>query len=49
MDISQLPFNQLIGLELASPASGFLVSLPTGQQYTNHLGTVHFMAKEKIA
>lgn len=33
MDISQLPFNQLIGLELTSPESGLLISLPAGVQY----------------
>lgn len=41
MDVSQLPFNRLIGLELANPDSGFLVCLPDKMQYTNHLGTVH--------
>lgn len=41
MDVLQLPFNRLIGLELANPDSGFLVCLPDKLQYTNHLGTVH--------
>ncbi|WKJ90570.1 DUF4442 domain-containing protein [Methylomonas montana] len=41
MDVSQLPFNRLIGLELANPDSGFLVCFPDKMQYTNHLGTVH--------
>ena len=49
MDISQLPFNQLIGLELAGPESGFLVSLPDKPQYTNHLGTVHGSALLAVA
>lgn len=44
MDVTQLPFNHLIGLELAPSDSGFLVSLPDGPQYTNHLGTVHASA-----
>lgn len=41
MDITQIPFNQLIGLQAEEPESGFLLSLPAGAQYTNHLGTVH--------
>jgi acyl-coenzyme A thioesterase PaaI-like protein len=49
MDISQLPFNQLIGLELAGPEDGFLVSLPDKPQYSNHLGTVHGSALLAVA
>lgn len=41
MDITQIPFNQLIGLRSTEPDSGFVLSLPAGKQYTNHLGTVH--------
>ncbi len=49
MDVSQLPFNLLIGLELAEPDSGFLVSLPDHLKYTNHLGTVHGSALLAVA
>ena len=49
MDVSQLPFNQLIGLELANPDSGFLVCLPENPQYANHLGTVHGSALLAVA
>ena len=49
MDVSQLPFNTLIGLELANQDSGFLVCLPAGEQYTNHLGTVHGSALLAVA
>lgn len=49
MDVTQLPFNRLIGLELAPEGSGFLVSLPDGPQYTNHLGTVHAVALLAVA
>ncbi|PPD31431.1 MAG: thioesterase [Methylomonas sp.] len=49
MDVSQLPFNRLIGLELANPDSGFLVCLPDKLQYTNHLGTVHGSALLAVA
>ncbi len=49
MDITELPFNRFLGLELADPDSGFLVSLPAGPQYTNHLGTVHAVALLAVA
>ena len=49
MDVSQLPFNQLIGLELAAQGSGFLVTLPDAPQYANHLGTVHASALLAVA
>jgi acyl-coenzyme A thioesterase PaaI-like protein len=49
MDVTQLPFNRLIGLEPAPQDSGFLVSLPGGSQYTNHLGTVHAGALLAVA
>ncbi|WP_437556224.1 PaaI family thioesterase [Acidithiobacillus sulfuriphilus] len=49
MDISQLPFNQLIGLELVGPENGFLVSLPESPKYANHLGTVHGSALLAVA
>jgi hypothetical protein len=44
MDVNELPFNRLIGVEPAAAGSGFLVSLPAGPQYANHLGTVHAVA-----
>jgi acyl-coenzyme A thioesterase PaaI-like protein len=49
MDVSQLPFNKLIGLESAAKESGFQVSLPDNPQYTNHLGTVHASAMLAVA
>jgi acyl-coenzyme A thioesterase PaaI-like protein len=49
MDVTALPFNRLIGLEQLSPESGFLVLLPPGPQYTNHLGTVHASALFAVA
>src|SRR3954471_23758633 len=49
MDVTQLPFNRLIGLEPAAPGSGFLVSLPDSPQYANHLGTVHAVALLAVA
>jgi acyl-coenzyme A thioesterase PaaI-like protein len=49
MDVTKLPFNHLIGLELADPGSDFLVCLPDNVKYTNHLGTVHASALFAVA
>jgi len=49
MDVTQLPFNRLLGLESAPAGSEFLVSLPDGPQYTNHIGTVHAIALLAVA
>jgi acyl-coenzyme A thioesterase PaaI-like protein len=49
VDVTQLPFNRLIGLEPAAADSGFLVSLPAGPQYANHLGTIHASALLAVA
>jgi acyl-coenzyme A thioesterase PaaI-like protein len=49
MDVTQLPFNRLVGLEPAAADSGFLVCLPEGPQYANHLGTVHASALLAVA
>ena len=46
MDVTQLPFNRLIGLQGTDNGG---VSLPAGQQYTNHLGTVHGSALMAVA
>jgi len=49
MDVTHLPFDRLIDLELAIPDRGFLISLPAGPQYTNHLRTVHAVALLAVA
>ena len=49
MDVTQLPFNRLIGLETEDEDSGFLVSLPDDPRYANHLGTVHASALFAVA
>jgi len=49
MDVTKLPFNHLIGIELSDPGSGFLISLPDDVKYTNHLGTVHASALFAVA
>src|SRR3954452_3519488 len=49
MDVTQLPFNRLVGLEAAAGDGEFLVSLPDGPQYANHLGTIHASALLAVA
>jgi len=48
MDITKVPFNQFIGLE-RSLRDGYLFHLPAGDQYMNHLGTVHAGALMALA
>ena len=48
MDITQLPFNEFIGIE-REPREGFLLRLPASARYTNHLGTVHASALMALA
>jgi acyl-coenzyme A thioesterase PaaI-like protein len=40
MSVTELPFNSFIGIRPASD-SAYLLQLPSGSQYLNHLGTVH--------
>ena len=49
MDVTELPFNRFLGLEVAAADTGFLVSLPGSERYTNHLGTVHASALLAVA
>jgi acyl-coenzyme A thioesterase PaaI-like protein len=49
MDVTQLPFNRLIGLEPGDAEGERLVVLPAGPQYGNHLGTVHAAALLAVA
>ena len=48
MDITELPFNALIGIERAQ-ASGALLRLPSDPRYLNHLGSVHASALLALA
>ena len=48
MDITKLPFNLFLGVE-HSEREGFVLSLPAGDRYTNHLGTVHAGALMSLA
>lgn len=46
--VTELPFNRFIGLQTASTAEK-LLQLPAGEQYANHLGTVHASALLALA
>jgi acyl-coenzyme A thioesterase PaaI-like protein len=49
VDVTQLPFNRLIGLEACPSETGLLVALPGGPEFGNHLGTVHASALLAVA
>ncbi len=46
--VTELPFNQLVGIEV-SANSAHLLRLPPGPQYLNHVGTVHASALLALA
>ena len=43
-----LPFNQHVGIQ-ESQSNGGLLELPAGEQYLNHIGTVHAGAQLALA
>jgi hypothetical protein len=45
--VTELPFNRLLGLQAADPP--YVLRLPSGGQYLNHLGTVHASAQLALA
>jgi acyl-coenzyme A thioesterase PaaI-like protein len=49
MDIAALPFCRLIGLEAEPAGSGYLLALPAGECYGNHLGSIHAGALMALA
>ena len=48
VDITEIPFNRLVGMERAREPEGVL-SFPADVRYTNHLGTVHAGAMLALA
>ena len=46
--VTELPFNSFLGLQTATDPSQVL-RLPSGEQYLNHLGTVHASAQLALA
>ena len=48
MDVTDLPFNALIGIERAE-ANNALLRLPSDTRYLNHLGSVHASALLALA
>ena len=48
-DVTELPFNRFIGLELSPSQPDRLLTLPAAPQYLNHVGTVHASALYSLA
>lgn len=48
MDITKVPFNQLLGISIADD-NAYLLQLDAKQEYTNHLQTVHAAALFALA
>jgi acyl-coenzyme A thioesterase PaaI-like protein len=46
--VTELPFNSFLGIQRAADPA-HLLRLPTGEQYLNHLGTVHASAQLALA
>jgi acyl-coenzyme A thioesterase PaaI-like protein len=46
--VTELPFNSFLGIQVATEPSESL-RLPSGDQYLNHLGTVHASAQLALA
>ena len=49
MQIEEIPFNKLIGLQREPAGGEFSVSLPADARYHNHLGIVHAAAQLAVA
>jgi acyl-coenzyme A thioesterase PaaI-like protein len=49
MDITTVPFNQLIGLRRSQNAEAALLQLEPSTDHLNHLGTVHASAQFALA
>jgi acyl-coenzyme A thioesterase PaaI-like protein len=46
--VTELPFNSFLGIQITTEPSQ-LLRLPSGEQYLNHLGTVHASALLALA
>jgi acyl-coenzyme A thioesterase PaaI-like protein len=49
IDITKVPFNQLLGISLSNQDTDFLLQLDNRKEYTNHLDTVHAAALFALA
>jgi hypothetical protein len=49
MDITAIPFNQLVGIKRAQRDPPYLLELDEAVSLTNHLGTVHAVAQLALA
>ncbi len=46
--VTELPFNNFLGIQVATDPN-HLLQIPAGDQYLNHLGTVHASAQLALA
>ena len=49
VQIDEIPFNALLGLQREPEGAEFAVSLPADRRYHNHLGIVHAAAQLAVA
>jgi hypothetical protein len=49
MDITEVPFNNFVGIARPDGEPGFLLQLGDSTDYENHLGTVHASAQLALA
>lgn len=49
MNVTEIPFNQSLGLQLAPPGSDFILTLPENPALQNHIGTVIAAAQFALA
>ena len=49
MKVTEIPFNQFLGIQPAESGSAALLSLHDGPQYLNHVGTVHASVQLALA
>lgn len=49
MDVTQIPFNQFLGIKKAADTATHLLEIGDSVSYTNHLGTVHASVQLALA
>jgi acyl-coenzyme A thioesterase PaaI-like protein len=49
MNVTDIPFNAMLGIRPAPEGSGLLLELPDAPCYRNHVGTVHAAAQLALA
>jgi len=49
MDVTQIPFNNWLGITRVKDGSGYLLELGDSPEFRNHLGTVHASVQFALA